>query len=248
MSARQQTPSLFQVLRQWWQDRRKRDRWWSVLASGLSAVAEFLRQSTPSRRRQRYGDVDYDWDNRVDTTGATVGWRERLLGTLHSPYQPTEPALFHEMLDSLTIDFRKFTFIDLGSGKGRTLLMASDYPFRHIVGVELFAAFHAIAESNIAAYKKDSQLCFDLKSICSDARNFQFPAEPTLLYLFNPLPSSGLNVILENLKQSLQKSPRTVYVVYHNAEHKHLLAECSYLQETGSTHQYVVYQTHGGAN
>ena len=243
MSARQQTPSLFQVLRQWWQDRRKRDRWWSVLASGLSAVAEFLRQSTPSRRRQRYGDVDYDWDNRVDTTGATVGWRERLLGTLHSPYQPTEPALFHEMLDSLTIDFRKFTFIDLGSGKGRTLLMASDYPFRHIVGVELFAAFHAIAESNIAAYKKDSQLCFDLKSICSDARNFQFPAEPTLLYLFNPLPASGLNRVFENLKQSLQKSPRTVYVLYHNPEHEPLLYRCSSLQKIGSTHQYVVYRT-----
>ena len=30
-----------------------------------------------------------------------------------------------------------FTFIDLGSGKGRTLLMASDYPFRRIIGLEL---------------------------------------------------------------------------------------------------------------
>ncbi|HSS98535.1 MAG TPA: hypothetical protein VLK33_15975, partial [Terriglobales bacterium] len=136
---------LIPALWQWWQ--------WDVKNSGvissarhlLAGLWEFTRDSTPARRRQRYGDVDYDWDHRVDTTGATVGWRERLLGTLHSPYQPTESALFHEMLDSLKIDFREFTFIDLGSGKGRTLLMASDYPFRRIIGVELFPALHAVA-------------------------------------------------------------------------------------------------------
>lgn len=101
-----------------------------AIARTLSLLREFALDSLPSRRRQRYGDVDYDWDFRVDTTSANVGWRDRLLGMLHSPYQPTDPALFHEMLDSLKIDFRDFTFIDIGSGKGRTLLMASDYPFR----------------------------------------------------------------------------------------------------------------------
>jgi hypothetical protein len=185
--------------------------------------------------------VDYDWEYRVDTTGATVSWRERLLGTLHSPYQPTESALFHEMLDSLKIDFREFTFIDLGSGKGRTLLMASDYPFRRIIGVELFPALHQIAEANIAIYKKDSQLCFDVKSICTNARDFEFPAESTLLYLFNPLPASGLDIVLSNLKQSLEQSPRTMYVIYHNPEHENLLNRYPRLQKIDGTHQYIVY-------
>jgi hypothetical protein len=58
-------------------------------------------------------------------------------------------ALFHEMLDALlqheSLDFRDLVFIDLGSGKGRTLLMASDYPFRRIVGVELLPALHLAA-------------------------------------------------------------------------------------------------------
>src|SRR5207237_3599958 len=97
-------------------------------------LGEFVRDSTQGRRRQRYGDVQYDWDYRVNTTSATVGWRNRLLGMFHSPYQPTEPSLFHEMLNALNIDFREFTFIDLGSGKGRVLLMAANYPFRRIVG------------------------------------------------------------------------------------------------------------------
>src|SRR5579862_4764599 len=99
------TPSLTSALRDWWKDRVA--TYGGITASGMLAkeLWEFARDSTPARRRQRFGDVDYDWDYRVDTTGATVGWRDRLLGVLHSPYQPTEPALFHEMLDSLATRF-----------------------------------------------------------------------------------------------------------------------------------------------
>ena len=232
---------LISALWQWWKQETKRNGFTSATRQLSISLWQFLRASTPSRRRQRYGDVDYDWDHRVDTTGATVGWRERFLGTLHSPYQPTDFALFHEMLGSLKMDFREFTFIDLGSGKGRTLLMASDYPFEHIIGVELFPALHAVAESNIAAYKKDSQICFDLRSVCIDAREFEFPVEPILLYLFNPLPASGLNIVLENLKQSLQKFPRIIYILYHNPEHEHQLARSPWLKKARGTHQYSLY-------
>jgi len=233
-------PSIYQ----WWKKDIQANGSISALCHFLSGIWQFTCDSTPARQRQRYGDVDYDWDHRVDTTGATVGWRERLLGTLHSPYQPTEAVLFHEMLDSLKIDFQEFTFIDLGSGKGRTLLMASDHPFRSILGVELFPSLHTIAETNIAAYKKDSQLCFELKSVCADARDFEFPAAPTVLYLFNPLPAAGLTIVLQNLKQSLNKSPRALYVIYHNPEHEYLLAKCSCLRKIAGTHQYAVYASY----
>ena len=240
-STQKKISSLLNSICSRWKEEREKEAWWPTLKSFVSAFGDFLRDSTPARRRQRYGDIDYDWDHRVDTTGATVGWRERLLGSLHSPYQPTEAALFHEMLTSLKINFRDFTFIDLGSGKGRTLLMASDYPFRRILGVELLPQLHAVAQSNIAAYKKDSQLCFELESICADARDFEFPTGPTVLYLFNPLPVSGLDTILENMKQSLHKVPRPLYVLYHNPEHETLFAKYRYLQKTGGTHQYSLY-------
>src|SRR5213082_3314737 len=126
--------SLIRALSTWWKDRRERQGLVSALRMSVADVWEFLRDSTPERRRQRYGDVEYDWENRLDTTSATVGWRDRLLGALHSPYQPTEPALFHEMLSSLKINFPEFTFIDLGSGKGRALLMAAEYEFSPILG------------------------------------------------------------------------------------------------------------------
>ena len=94
-------------------------RWWrgNLPHLGLTRAAgvflgemwEFLREATPHRRKQRYGDMDFDWDYRVDTTSANVSRRADLLAALAGyRYQPSDPALFHESirgrcLSSITI-------------------------------------------------------------------------------------------------------------------------------------------------
>ena len=239
-------PRLIETFSQWWKDHRKREGFFCSLWLLIGVLWGFARDSTPGRRRQRYGDVQYDWDYRVNTTSATIGWRNRLLGMFHSPYQPTEPALFHEMLSALKIDFREFTFIDLGSGKGRTLLMAADYPFRRIVGVELLPELHRVAQENLNQYKSSSQRCFTLETICGDARKFTFPPEPTVLYLFNPLPEEGLAQVIANLDRSLREEPRPLYVLYHNPLLDHVLANCGGLRKLSGTHQYHVYGNDAG--
>ena len=100
----------------------------------MVGVYDFLRDSLPQMRQRRFGDLDYDFDFRVNTTAGTVGWHDRLLGIFHSPYQATDPDLFREMMASLPNELTSFVFIDIGSGKGRALLMASDYPFKKIFG------------------------------------------------------------------------------------------------------------------
>ena len=117
--------------------------------------------------------MDYDWEHHVNTTSGTVGWRERLLGIFHSPYMPTDPATFGEMMAALPIDFHQFTFIDIGSGKGRTLLMASEFPFRRILGVEILPELDRAARENIQAYKSPMQRCAKIESVCADARDFR---------------------------------------------------------------------------
>jgi hypothetical protein len=138
-------------------------------------------------------------------------------------------------------DFQDFVFIDLGSGKGRTLLMASDYPFRRILGVELLPALHQIAQENLSKYHGETQKCFALEFFCADAVQFAFPAEPMVLYLFHPLPESGLRRVIENLGRSLQIHPRAVYVLYHNPLWEHVLNESAALKKIGETHQYAMY-------
>jgi predicted RNA methylase len=242
--------SLSRSARRWWKDLAAREGRVSATRRLLNVLAEFVRDSTPERRRQRYGDAEYDWDHRVNTTSAAVGWRDRLLGAFHSPYQPTEAGLFYEMLAALCvqagIDLSEFVFVDLGSGKGRPLLMASDYPFRRIVGVELLPALHETAKQNVSRYRNASQKCLVIESICGDATQFCFPAEPTVLFLFNPFPESGMRSVIANLEQSLRVHPRPVYVLYHNPLLEQVLGESALFKKIYGTHQYAVYASGRG--
>jgi SAM-dependent methyltransferase len=244
-SARPQ-PSVLPTAWQWWKYAAKYEGRWRATRRLAAVLWEFVRDSTPERRRLRFGDADYDWDHRVNTTSGAVAWRDRLLGVFHSEYQPTEPGAFQEMLDGLQahtgIDFRDFTFIDLGSGKGRTLLMASDYPFRRIVGVELLPALHRIAVENLGQYTNTAQKCFALEAICGDANDFPFPYEPLLVYMFNPLPESGMRRVRANLEQSLRRHPRPVYVLYHNPLLEHVLSEGGVLRKVVGTNQWSVFR------
>lgn len=241
------TPPLgvFPALRRYWSDCVGRSGLIRGSREFLAALWEFLRDSTPSRLRSRFGDTDYDWDYRVNTTSGAVGWRDRLLGIFNSPYQPTEPELFHEMMDALVrrakIDIKDFTFIDLGSGKGRTLLMAADYPFRCILGVELLTSLNEIAQQNLAQYHSESQKCFAMESICADATTFPLPEGALVIYLFNPFTESGLRRGFANLEKSMEAHPRPVYVVYHNPLLERALNETGRLKLIAATHQYSIF-------
>jgi hypothetical protein len=160
--------------------------------------------------------MEYDWDCRVNTTSGTVGWRERLLGHFHSAYQPTDPTAFRAMMELLPGSAEEYTFVDLGSGKGRTLLLASEYGFPRITGVELIPALHHAAEENIRAYCETKHPQSQIESLLMDACDFEFPPTPLVVYLFHPLPVTGLERVIGNLDESLERSPRDVWLVYHN--------------------------------
>ncbi len=242
--------SVLQTAWQWWTYAAAYEGYFAATRRLAGVLWEFVRDSTPQRLRQRFGDADYDWDYRVNTTSGAVGWRDRLLGMFHSAYQPTEPAAFHEMISALqqaatsagtNLDLRDFTFIDLGSGKGRTLLMASDYPFRRIVGVELLPSLHQVAQENVSKYKSESQKCFALESVCGDATTFPFPDDPLLVFLFNPFGEAQMRRVVANLERSVRAHPRAVYVLYHNPLLEHVLSETKFLRRLGGTHQYSVF-------
>ena len=238
-------PRILSAACRYWSDLAARDGVFSATRQTITSLWEFVLDSTPARSRSRFGDADYDWDHRVNTTSGAVDWRNRLLGVFHSPYQPTQPELFQEMMTALTasaqIDLADFTFIDFGSGKGRVLLMASDFPFKRVLGVELLPALHAIADANIAAYRSETQKCFALQSICADASAFPFPDDPLLIYLFNPLPEAGLRQTIANLRASLQARARAAYVLYHNPQLEPVLAASGFLRKLAGTHQYSIF-------
>lgn len=198
----------------------------------------------PDRRRSRFGDIDYDCDFGVDTTWARLPLRVRLREIFTERlYQPTFPDEFSDMMQQLaTVDFEEFTFIDLGSGKGRALLLASMYPFREVVGVEVQRPLHEIAEQNIHRFEVPGRQCGEIYSMCMDARDYQFPETPLLLYLFNPFPSYVLEDVMKHLRESVTKKPRPVYLIYNTPWERHVIEREQWLEKFAETHQYVFYR------
>lgn len=236
--------SLPSALRAWWREQasdagpRKRLR-------RLAAVArEFFRDSLPGRKRQRFGDAEYDWDCRVDTTSANVSWRARFIGLLNSSYQPIEPEIFRAMMQALPIDFSQFTFIDIGSGKGRALLLASEFGFRRIVGAELLPELHRVAQENLAKFAARGGMP-PMESVCGDAAGFEFPGEPLVAFFFHPLMETKFRQVLANLLSSLAQHPRPLFVVYANPIFEMLLAGDPRMRKLTGTHQWVIYGTAG---
>lgn len=222
--------TISRQLRQWWHDTRRQRGPVSALSRLLADFWEMIRDLTPARRRLRYGDLDYDWDHGVNTTWANPAFLTRVKEVLSGrQYMPTEPYLFRSFMAELPISFERFTFIDLGCGKGRALLLASECPFRRIVGVELLPELYHIAQENIGRFQQGAQReRFEL--YCGDARRFSFPPGPLVIFLFDPFPETVLGDVIANLQRSVEEDPREVFVVYENPISEHVLSGENWLR------------------
>ena len=127
-------------------------------------------------------------------------------------YQPARPAHIREALHAIPVqDPSAYTYIDLGSGKGRTLFVASEFSFRHIIGVEFSRTLHLQACRNIAGFRRSNGR--SIQSVCQDAAEFPFPDHPLVLYMFNPFGVVTMRRVLDNLERSLRQAPRHAVIV-----------------------------------
>jgi hypothetical protein len=129
-------------------------------------------------------------------------------------YQATGVDVIRTVVGVLDIDYRAHTFVDFGSGKGRVLLVAADFPFRRILGVEYSRELHDICLGNIAVYRGDAQRCFDLASVCCDAGAFPLPEGPLVCYFYNPFHRELLARVVELMVEKARRGDpvRAIYV------------------------------------
>lgn len=166
--------------------------------------------------------LDKSFDRRHDTNTSGVVPLEKLsIDSLNAVYgvyyEPTSTRLFRFMMDKLSIDHGRCVFVDLGSGKGRTLLLASEFPFIEIVGVEFSKELSQIANQNIENAKNLRQRCHNVSALHMDAADYQFPLTDLLIYFYNPFGPEIMLRVLENLKVSLGRKPRNVVILYFNS-------------------------------
>lgn len=161
----------------------------------------------------------FDCKYGVDTDGVVPTYELETDGPnyIHGyNYQGCNPAFLGHAFARLNLSADQYCFVDLGSGKGRALLVASEYPFKAIIGVEYARALHEIAKSNIMTYKSGTQRCSEIRSVCADAAEFELPDGPLVVFMYNPFEAKLLREILEKLKLSYSLEPRDLKIIYLN--------------------------------
>ena len=120
------------------------------LRRGLADAVTLLLAYDPGQ------DQTFDRPFGTDTTGriqtAELGIsdamvREQAILSLPSPARVTR-----WMLENVGIRYDEYSIVDLGCGKGRALLVASNYSFARIVGVEISRELSEIAPSRSARW------------------------------------------------------------------------------------------------
>jgi SAM-dependent methyltransferase len=165
-------------------------------------------------------DILYDVRHRVRTRGV-VPVSE--LGLTHDSvqYEGIAPKTLRKAMDALSpVD--GYTFVDLGSGMGRAVLVASEFPFRRIVGVEIAPELHAIACRNLRRYR-GQQRCRDVHLVQLDALRYE-PASEESVFFFNfPFREAFMTRVVGNIERSLETHPRRAFLVFVNPETAHVV-------------------------
>jgi SAM-dependent methyltransferase len=176
----------------------------------------------------------FDREHGVDTSGLIRG---EALATgsrndrWNTAYYGIGVSVFHRVMEQVPARFREgATFIDLGCGKGRALLLASGYPFRKVVGVEIVPSLHGIALENARLFLSAHPEAPPIHVLLGDAAGYVFPSGPVLLYLYHPFCRPVLEQVLKNLRESLDREPRPVAVVYINDELRDALDRARFLE------------------
>lgn len=142
-----------------------------------------------------------------------------------SPYE----AVNYYILEDLLKNFRMFfpgekSLVDVGSGKGRVLVVAAHFGFTQITGVDFAKELCKEAEKNIEKIKtKFPDVSFRI--IWKNILNYQLGPDDKVFFLFNPFNKEILEKFVDNIELSVKKHPRPVYFIYASPKHKEVLVE-----------------------
>ena len=133
---------------------------------------------------------------------------------LNNHYAPTYYSVIKESFRSIK-DRNKLTFIDVGCGKGKVLLVASDFGFKEIIGIELSKKLLITCKINLNNYKKLKVKKKSIKLININATKYKITNE-NVFYFFDPFSKIILDNFLKKILESFKKNKRKIYIIFAN--------------------------------
>jgi SAM-dependent methyltransferase len=134
-------------------------------------------------------------------------------------YQGASYFILFKVFNLLPTQLKSKPLIDYGCGKGRALFVAEQCGFTNLIGVDIAKELIENANSNLLIYsKKNNESKFSF--LFEDATKYIIPNEADTFYFFNPFGENIIQLVINNIKESLKQNPRTVYCIYLNPKYK----------------------------
>jgi len=160
----------------------------------------------------------FDWRYGTDTV-THVELKSLTIESQHAsegtPYQPTRLRLVRRLMSALSPPPGS-ALVDFGCGKGRVLLLAAEYGFRRITGVEFAKELCGVARDNVARYQKKTGIQTDIRIVEGDAVEYEIQDDDNCFFMFNPFAAAVMTKIIHNITRSVARKDRQVFIIYNN--------------------------------
>jgi|SoiMethySBSTD1v2_1073268.scaffolds.fasta_scaffold194632_2 hypothetical protein len=165
----------------------------------------------------------------VALSGLTVRGNNRASG---HDYKPTPNSVFKWALAAVAEeDIGRMSFVDYGAGKGRVMLLASQYPFTQVGGIEFAEELHDNAMMNIAQFPRSRMKCRNVECVLDDVVNITPLDGEVVHYFFNPFGAEIFAEVIKGIVASYHARPRRLYVILIDMDAADLMHKTGVFQE-----------------
>jgi SAM-dependent methyltransferase len=209
---------------------------WSFHRRGVAATLQLgLTKLLPHLRRTAQAQQPHPFDlvHGVDTSGLVAG-TDLFTGHKHDCYSTAywgvSPSRARDILQRWCESLQKhsveqFSFLDIGCGKGRMMLIASELPFKQVIGVELNTALAATASDNATKWQAAGFGRCPIQVLAQEATDTRLPATPCVIFLYNPFGAPVLRKMLAGFDRQLKDQPEDLEILYLNPESDEVMQE-----------------------
>jgi SAM-dependent methyltransferase len=184
-------------------------------------------RASPRQLWQLLDDGWLDIDTESDPGAQTEAFQRQGAEDYRAHYQGASYLYLERIAQLVTRDDpHPLVFYDIGCGKGRALCVMARHPLAKVVGVERQQQLCEAARRN--AERLRGRVA-PIEIVCADAADVDC-SDGHVFFFFNPFGVPTFRAVLRSIERSLVITRRRVTVIYYNAVHEAVLAECSWLE------------------
>lgn len=199
-----------------------------ILTAATKTIAQKLRRMSPASRAAARIDAAFDrqWgtDTSREVTMSQLDFPVELRSSSHH-YQASGAHILDKTIACAAIDPARFTFVDLGCGKGRVVLLAAARGFADVVGVEYSPILVATAEANARQFLTRGGAVIVPRFWQGNAADYPMPGGDVFVYLYNSFGADILTGCLARMEDAKRDdAARRIILLYVNPQHGDLIA------------------------